>query len=58
MCDYREIYGKRRGAFAEWAVLPERVLAHLPDKLSLAEGALLENFGIAMHSVDSGKCWI
>jgi threonine 3-dehydrogenase len=52
MCENREIYGKRRGAFAECAVLPERVLAHLPDKLSLAEGAVLENFGIAMHAVD------
>jgi (R,R)-butanediol dehydrogenase/meso-butanediol dehydrogenase/diacetyl reductase len=52
MCENREIYGKRRGAFAECAVLPERVLAHLPDKLSLEEGAVLENFGIAMHSVD------
>ncbi len=52
MCENREIYGKRRGAFTEYAVLPERVLCHLPAKLSLEEGALLENFGIAMHSVD------
>ena len=52
MCENREIYGKRRGAFAEYAVLPERVLSHLPPKLSLEEGAVLENLGIAMHSVD------
>jgi 2-desacetyl-2-hydroxyethyl bacteriochlorophyllide A dehydrogenase len=52
MCENREIYGKRRGAFAEYAVLPERVLCHLPPKLSLQEGAVLENLGIAMHSVD------
>ena len=52
MCESREIYGKRRGAFAEYAVLPERVLCHLPAKLSLAEGGVIENLGIAMHSVD------
>lgn len=52
MCEEREIYGKRRGAFAEYAVLPERVLSHLPAKLSLEEGAVIENLGIAMHSVD------
>ena len=52
MCENREIYGKRRGAFAEYAVLPERVLCPLPARLSLEEGAVLENFGIAMHSVD------
>jgi threonine 3-dehydrogenase len=52
MCENREIYGKRRGAFAEYAVLPERVLCRLPDKLSLEEGAVVENLGIAMHSVD------
>ncbi len=52
MCETREIYGKRRGAFAEYAVLPERVMCHLNPRLSLAEGAVLENFGIAMHAVD------
>lgn len=52
MCLEREIYGKRRGAFAEYAVLPERVLSKLPDKLSLAEGAILENLGIAVHAVE------
>jgi 2-desacetyl-2-hydroxyethyl bacteriochlorophyllide A dehydrogenase len=52
MCERREIYGKRRGAFAEYAVLPERVLSLLPEKLTLEEGAVLENLGIAMHAVD------
>lgn len=52
MCEDREIYGKRRGAFAEYAVLPERVLSHLPAQLSLEEGAVIENLGIAMHAVD------
>jgi 2-desacetyl-2-hydroxyethyl bacteriochlorophyllide A dehydrogenase len=52
MCAEREIYGKRRGAFAEVAVLPERALGKLPDCLSLEEGALLENLGVAVHAVD------
>jgi 2-desacetyl-2-hydroxyethyl bacteriochlorophyllide A dehydrogenase len=52
MCLEREIYGKRRGAFAEYAVLPERVICKLPDKLSLEEGAMLENLGIAVHAVE------
>ena len=52
MCEEREIYGKRRGAFAEYAVLPERVICPLNDKLSLEEGAVLENLGIAVHSVE------
>lgn len=52
MCENREIYGKHRGAFAEYAVLPERVICRLNDRLSLQEGAVLENFGIAVRSVE------
>lgn len=53
MCESREIYGKRRGAFAEYAVLPERVICRLSDRLSLEEGALLENLGIAVHAAEA-----
>jgi threonine dehydrogenase-like Zn-dependent dehydrogenase len=52
MCENREIYGKRRGAFSVYAVLPERVICHLNDKLSFEEGTVLENLGIAMHAVE------
>jgi len=52
MCVNREIYGKRRGAFAEFAVLPERVICPLNERLSLEEGAVLENLGIAVHGVE------
>jgi len=52
MCENREIYGKHRGAFAEFAVLPERVICRLNAKLSLEEGAVLENFGVAVRSVE------
>lgn len=53
LCDHREIYGKRRGAFAEYAVLPERVICPLSPRLSFEEGAVLENLGIAMHAVEA-----
>jgi 2-desacetyl-2-hydroxyethyl bacteriochlorophyllide A dehydrogenase len=52
LCEFREIYGKRRGAFAEYAVLPERVIGRLNPKLSLEEGALLENMSVAVHAVE------
>lgn len=53
MCENREIYGKRRGAFAEFAVLPERAICPLPPSLSMEEGAVLENLGIAVHAVEA-----
>ena len=53
MCLNREIYGKRRGAFVEFATLPERVICKLPANISLEEGALLENLGIAVHAVET-----
>jgi 2-desacetyl-2-hydroxyethyl bacteriochlorophyllide A dehydrogenase len=53
MCENREIYGKRRGAFAEYAVLPERAFCHLPDQLSMQEGTVLENLGIAVHACEA-----
>jgi len=52
VCENREIYGKRRGAFAQYAVLPERVICRLNDRLSLEEGALTENFGVAVHAIE------
>ena len=52
MCEEREIYGKRRGAYAKYAVVPERILAKFPDVLSMEEAALLENLGVAAHGVD------
>lgn len=52
MCPDREIYGKRRGAMAESAVLPERSICRMPDGMTMEEGALLENLGIAVHAVE------
>ena len=52
MCVEVEIYGKRPGAFAQFAILPERGLCHLSDRLKMEEGALLENLDIAVHAVE------
>jgi threonine 3-dehydrogenase len=52
MCENREIYGKRRGAFAEYAMLPERAINRLNERLTMEEGTVLENLGIAMHAVE------
>jgi threonine 3-dehydrogenase len=52
MCEHREIYGKKRGAFAEYAVLPERVICRLSDHLTLEEGTILENLGIGVHAAE------
>lgn len=52
VCQNREIYGKRRGAYAEYALLPERVICKVPDQLSMEEVALLENLGVAVHAVE------
>ena len=52
LCIHKEIFGKRRGGFAEYAVVPQRCLHLLPNKLSLQEGALLSSFGTAVHAVE------
>jgi 2-desacetyl-2-hydroxyethyl bacteriochlorophyllide A dehydrogenase len=52
VCVEREIYGKRRGAYAEYAVLPARVICRVPDQISMEEVALLENLGVAVHAVE------
>lgn len=52
MCADREIFGKRRGAFADYAVMPERAICAMPDGLSFEEAAMLENLGIAVHAVE------
>ena len=52
MCEEREIFGKRRGAFAEYTVVPDRALCRIPDVMPMDEAALLENLGVAAHAVD------
>ena len=57
LCDSREVVGvscgdyRRYGAFAEYLVVPERILYRLPDALPFAEAAMLEAVSVAMHAV-------
>jgi L-iditol 2-dehydrogenase len=57
LCDNRQVIGvscgdyRRHGAFAEYVVIPQRILYHLPDNLSFAEAAMLEATSVALHAV-------
>lgn len=57
LCDSRQVLGvscpdyRRAGAFAEYVVVPSRVLYRLPDNLSFAEAAMLEAVSVAVHAV-------
>jgi len=44
--DYR-----RHGAFAEYVVVPERIVYRLPDSLGFAEAAMLEAVSVGLHAV-------
>ena len=57
LCDRREVIGvscadyRRQGAFAEFVVVPARILYRLPDTISFAEAAMLEAVSVALHAV-------
>lgn len=57
LCDHRRVLGvsceeyRQPGAFADYVVVPERILYRLPANLSFAEAALIEPFTIAFHAV-------
>jgi L-iditol 2-dehydrogenase len=57
LCDRRQVLGvscgdyRRNGAFAEFVVVPARIVHHLPDNLSFSEAALLEAVAVALHAV-------
>lgn len=57
LCDNRQVIGvscgdyRRHGAFAEYVLVPELILYHLPDGLSFAEAAMLEAASVALHAV-------
>ena len=57
LCDRREVIGvscddyRRDGAFAEYIVVPERILYHLPESMSFPEAAMLEAVSVALHAV-------
>jgi L-iditol 2-dehydrogenase len=57
LCDNRQVIGvscgdyRRNGAFAEYVVVPERILYPLPETISFAEAAMLEAVSVALHAV-------
>ena len=57
LCDHRQVLGvscsdyRRAGAFAEYVVVPSRVIHRLPDPLSFSEAAMLEAVAVAIHGV-------
>ncbi len=57
LCDSRQVVGvscgdyRRAGAFAEYVVVPQRILYRLPDTLSFPEAAMLEAVSVALHAV-------
>ncbi|MEO6803450.1 MAG: galactitol-1-phosphate 5-dehydrogenase [Granulicella sp.] len=57
LCDNRQVIGvscgeyRRAGAFAEYVVVPARILYRLPETMSFAEAAMLEAVSVALHGV-------
>lgn len=57
LCDNRQVLGvscgdyRRAGAFAEYIVVPERILYRLPAEMSFPEAAMLEAVSVALHAV-------
>ena len=57
LCENRQVVGvscgdyRRHGAFAEYVVIPQRILYRLSDSLSFAEAAMLEATSVALHAV-------
>ncbi|HEX4165633.1 MAG TPA: galactitol-1-phosphate 5-dehydrogenase [Bryobacteraceae bacterium] len=57
LCEYREVLGvstpdfRRQGAFAEYVVVPRRIVHKLPDSLGFAQAAMVEPLSVAVHAV-------
>jgi L-iditol 2-dehydrogenase len=57
LCDNRQVIGvscgdyRRHGAFAEFVVIPSRILYHLPADFAFSEAAMLEAVSVALHAV-------
>ena len=56
LCDRRQVLGvscgdyRRAGAFAEFVVVPARIIHRLPDDLPFADAAMLEAVAVALHA--------
>lgn len=58
LCEYREVLGvstpdfRRQGAFAEYVVVPRRIVYSLPENLSFSDAAMIEPLAVAVHAVN------
>ncbi len=57
LCDNRRVLGvscseyRRDGTFAEYVVVPERIIYRLPESVAFEEAALTEPVSVAMHAL-------
>jgi L-iditol 2-dehydrogenase len=57
LCNARQVLGvscaefRRNGAFADYVVVPARILYRLPDTLAFEEAAMVEAVSVALHAV-------
>ena len=57
LCDHREVLGvscgdyRRPGAFAEFVVVPARIVYQLPKAFAFEQAALLEAVAVALHAI-------
>jgi L-iditol 2-dehydrogenase len=58
LCENRRVLGvscgeyRRHGAFAEYIVVPARILYRLPENLSFEQAAMVEAVSVAVHAVE------
>lgn len=61
LCDSRRVFGvsceeyRQHGAFAEYLVVPERILYRLPSDLPFEHAALVEPLSVAMHAAGRAR---
>ena len=57
LCNNRQVLGvstpdfRREGAFAEYVVVPRRVMYRLPEEIPFAQAAMIEPLAVAVHAV-------
>jgi L-iditol 2-dehydrogenase len=57
LCDRRQVLGvstpeyRRAGAFADFVVVPDRIIHRLPAELPFAHAAMIEPLAVAVHAV-------
>jgi L-iditol 2-dehydrogenase len=57
LCNWRQVLGvstseyRRAGAFAEYVVVPRRIVHPLPDNIPFTEAAMVEPLAVAVHAV-------